>query len=500
MTPTEQTADRKTRYSWPLIFLPFILLFIPLAILPLHLIQIGHLHDWAAFSNERGGVTWYIWLVLVPMTVAGSWLLYRLPSAAFSRVSAKMVVAGAILLALPLFFAPPVLSTDVYHSLFYGENMALGLNPYRTTLSDRPDSVYAPAVFFVYQHWPSPYGPLWLQLMRASVSTFHAIGSKLFFLRSIMLLFHLVLAFVMGSLLVSDQAKRRKIVTLLAWSPALLIFGVSEIHPDTIIGSIIAIAAWAAVRRKIGLTIFLITVAGLLKPTALIMMPLVFLWYLTAEGRKAIPRLLRSCIFPAVLTLVVVSPLWVGTKTFDGIRQQAKLMSTTYVHTPLSFFLSGYSNTRSARGQHVIPDQFISNRIISQPISYVTLPQPAVRGAKALSLAAFLAIFFWLAVQLARKKATLLFAILSTLLAFTVFGVQWYMSWYILWVLPFVVAEYRIAKLATIYLIALIPALFYQPVLGMIFLGFGAGFINALLHTFRKDARREKSVLPRATT
>ncbi|MBI4415038.1 MAG: hypothetical protein HY566_02250 [Candidatus Kerfeldbacteria bacterium] len=474
------------------ILLPFLLLFLPFAILPFHLVQIGHQNDWVAFSNERGGVTWYVWLVLVPMTVLGSWLLYRLPLAAFNRLSVKLVVAGAVLLAIPLFFSPPIFSGDIYHSLFYGESSTLGLNPYLTTVADRPASVYAPSVFFGYDRLPAPYGPLWLRLMQISSVFFgDNVAANILFLRCLMLFAHILLVLVAASLLMADSATRKKTILMFAWSPALLLFTVSELHSDVLVGLGIGLAVLAARRRRMWVSLLIITTAGLLKPTALIIAPLLMAWYLATEGKKAIARLLFSTLVSTALALLIVMPLWAGTKTFDGIRQQAALVSTTYIQTPLAFFLTGRDHTLPVRTSGLQADELVRERLLTQPIQNLRLPSTAVRGATLLSMAAFAAIFFWIAMQLLRKKLPLIFMLLSALMALLFFGMHWFMPWYILWVLPLALAEFRVAKVTALYLLALIPALFYQPVLGMIFFGFVAGFVNALLRAFRNgDAEK----------
>nr|WP_225953211.1 polyprenol phosphomannose-dependent alpha 1,6 mannosyltransferase MptB [Kibdelosporangium phytohabitans] len=86
-----------------------------------------------------------------------------------ARMDARGMARATAVWSAPLLFAPPLFSTDLYTYLAQGAVADAGFNPYRTVPAEVPGPISDNAAgqwLFV----PSPYGPLFIGLMRSVVS------------------------------------------------------------------------------------------------------------------------------------------------------------------------------------------------------------------------------------------------------------------------------------------------------------------------------------------
>jgi hypothetical protein len=174
-----------------------------------------------------------VWFVALAMLIRAWWSLR-------DETDQRSVLVTALIWSLPLLFAPPLGSHDIYAYACQGQLFNAGFNLYEvgpaalpcTWLSDVPE---------LWRETPTPYGPLWIVIEGAAAWLAH--GS----LPAVVLL--LRLAAVLGLLLCVAAAHRlagRN--ALLAASPLVLVHVVSGAHNDVVLAGLV-LAGFVAARR-----------------------------------------------------------------------------------------------------------------------------------------------------------------------------------------------------------------------------------------------------------
>lgn len=216
-----------------------------------------------------------VWFVALAMLIRAWWALRE-------ETGQRSVLVTAAIWSVPLLFAPPLGSHDVYAYACQGQLFNAGLDLYEvgpaalpcTWLSDVPE---------LWRDTPTPYGPLWIAVEGAAAWLAH--GS----LPAVVLL--LRVAAVLGLLLCVVAVQRlSRGNAVLAASPLVLVHVVSGAHNDVVLAGLL-LAGFVAARRPgpaagaaSGLAVGL---AVAVKVTALVAAPFVLLLLFFAGTPRA---------------------------------------------------------------------------------------------------------------------------------------------------------------------------------------------------------------------
>jgi hypothetical protein len=175
------------------------------------------------------------WLALVVSVHAGS-------------LGRRAVAAVAVIWAVPLALAAPLLSFDVYSYLSYGKLMATGHDPYSTgPAALGPGSAFAAHVDPQFLHLKAPYGPAGLLVARLGVVA----GSPS---HGVVVLTLVAVGCIAAVALILDRLCRPedRALALALWlaSPLVLIHLLAGVHLDDIMVLLVALACLAARHQR----------------------------------------------------------------------------------------------------------------------------------------------------------------------------------------------------------------------------------------------------------
>lgn len=254
--------------------------------------------------------------------------LLLLPKVPLRR--ALPVIAGVTVLApLLLLTTYPALAADVFGYLMYGRIVSEhGGNPYVEVANAFPTDPYYPPVGGDWRDYPAPYGPVWVWVsaLVTLLAGSHQIAALLT-LKLIVILAHLgVAAFVW--LLARDisGSERMAAWALLAygWNPLAITHFALDAHNDAPMVLFLLAAIWLMRRQRPDLALPALTLSVLVKFVPALLAPL-FLLAARHQPRRALTGLAASIALAALAYL----PLWEGISTFDGVRQQSTLRTSS---------------------------------------------------------------------------------------------------------------------------------------------------------------------------
>ena len=222
--------------------------------------------------------------------------LYILGARQISKMSKPpkltLLLATAVILALPLIFTYPVNANDIFRYVIRGRIQTVyAANPY----TDAPTAFPNDPLLALAGEWAgntSPYGPVWEMISGGvtAVSSGNLLAGLLLF-KGIGLLAHLLTAVLIYK---TASHNKLKLAYLWAFNPALLLIFVANGHNDSLM--IFWLSLGLLVIRKGGNLpgILLMAVAALTKPIAVLALPLIFIETVrirsTQSIRESIPR------------------------------------------------------------------------------------------------------------------------------------------------------------------------------------------------------------------
>jgi hypothetical protein len=258
--------------------------------------------------------------------LTGLYVLYfaaaRLARGRLTRLGVVVVLGGAALVQLMAILAPFGLSGDVYSYVSYGRIFALyGGSPYLQTPSQYPDDPYFPYVY--WKHVPSFYGPLWTLISgQLALVAGEDVGLAVALFRLVEAASALIAAAVVLLLLRRVDPDRALVgAVFLGWCPFVVIESGLGAHNDALMGLLIVVGlalAWPGRARPAIGAVAAIVLAGLVKLTALALLPLLGLYVLRSEPawRERAIFVLGSAAATVVIASAVVLPVWAGPSTF----------------------------------------------------------------------------------------------------------------------------------------------------------------------------------------
>ncbi|MFI6100435.1 polyprenol phosphomannose-dependent alpha 1,6 mannosyltransferase MptB [Lentzea sp. NPDC051213] len=213
------------------------------------------------------------------------------------------VLVAVTVWTLPLLFAPPLFSKDIYSYLAQGQLALSGYDPYtvgpavlQSTLSEN--------VSWVWQHTPAPYGPLFILIAKAIVWVTDAsvilgvVAMRLSIAGGLVLL-----CWALPGLSRHLGGKSAIALWLVAANPLLLIHLIGGAHNDLLMIGLMAAGVLLVLDRRHVLGFVLLGLAFSVKATAIVIVPfLVWIWAARLEGDKRTQ--FRKALLPAVAAFV----------------------------------------------------------------------------------------------------------------------------------------------------------------------------------------------------
>ncbi len=222
----------------------------------------------------------------------------RLARGPVSSLGLAVIFGVGILAQTVAVLAPYALSGDVFSYAMYGRMYALhGGSPYVETPAQ-----YASDPYYAYVFWkfvPSFYGPLWTLISGAiAVLAGDDVGTSVLLYRLVEAASALLAAVVVFGVLWRLDPERALVgAALIAWSPLVIVESGLGAHNDVLMAALIVVGlALAWTRRPVlgVLSVGAIVLAGLVKLTALAVLPLLGIYLLrTAPSWRA--RLGAGC-------------------------------------------------------------------------------------------------------------------------------------------------------------------------------------------------------------
>jgi hypothetical protein len=281
--------------------------------------------------------------------LSGSW--WRLGR---TRVTPPWLLATAGLWAVPLLLAPPLASRDVYAYACQGALWNAGADPYSAGAADG-GCPWVDAVPAIWQHSPTPYGPLAVSLSAAAAAT----GNLLVAIGVLRLIAvaGVVLVAVYGDRLAracgTDPAAARWLAVL---SPLVLLHAVSGAHNDALVAGLIvtalAVATAARTPYVLGAGV-LLGLAVAVKVTALVAVPFVVLLAVRDGGPKAIARAAAGVVGAAAIAFGTLSlGTGLGTGWVGALRDTGSLVQWTSPPTGLGMAVGYLLRAAGAPGAY----------------------------------------------------------------------------------------------------------------------------------------------------
>ncbi|MGE3913010.1 MAG: hypothetical protein AB7K36_26870, partial [Chloroflexota bacterium] len=238
-------------------------------------------------------------------------------------VAGVLAVLGvAVLFQALMIVSPYSLSGDVFSYGSYGRIYAVyGGSPYLETPAEYPAD---PFTSFVYwKHVPSFYGPLWTLISgQVALLAGSDVGLAVLLFRTVAgggVLASSLLAFLLLRHIDPERALAGTL--LIAWSPLAIVESGLGAHNDVLMGLLIVLGlllAWQPQWWFAALSVGAVVLAGLVKATALALLPLLGIYLLRkAPGWRArIGTVVMSAVLAAGISAAIVWPVWVGPDTF----------------------------------------------------------------------------------------------------------------------------------------------------------------------------------------
>jgi len=216
-------------------------------------------------------------LVVGAALLIQAWLMVGLDAVKGRLERIQVLYIALVSWCAPLLFAVPLFSRDVYSYYMQGQMQLHGHNPYSSGVSVVP-GWFSSGVDPLWGNAPSPYGPLFLLLEKfvAQICSTSALTSVLWF-RALAVLGIVIICIQVPKLATRHGISPISALWLGALNPLVIFHFVAGAHNDALM---IGLAFWGlnqALEKNFFKSIFLITLAIAIKPSAFVILPFVAL-------------------------------------------------------------------------------------------------------------------------------------------------------------------------------------------------------------------------------
>lgn len=246
-----------------------------------------------AFGHGRTLFTAVLYLGLVLLLAA--WV--RLGHS----TSAREVTGTAWLWCVPLLFAPPLFSTDLYTYLAQGAVAQAGLDPYTHVPAEVPGAI-ADSAAGDWLYISSPYGPLHILIVKSVLAvTGENVVLGVFLTRLAMVAGLALLCAALPVLCRYLGARPERALWMTVANPLMVLCVVAGGHNDLLMVGLLAAGTALVLTRAPVAGFALVALAAAVKAPAALALPfLVWVWAARRFGR-------RGFVFAAAVSIVVVT-------------------------------------------------------------------------------------------------------------------------------------------------------------------------------------------------
>jgi hypothetical protein len=402
--------------------------------LPAHYLSVKD--ELAAFTSREPwrGVLFYAALALLfgLYLLAVRLLLHRRAGGAV----ASMVALWTLVFCLFLIPVQPFTSSDVYAYVFQGRIVAvLGENPFVHLYKEFASDPFYSLVTFHNLPVSTGYGPLWIGIEAAlGWLARNQLLANLLLFKGLAAALHLA-----GSVLVYITMKRQAPeqaaagMLFYAWNPLLLFELVANAHNDVVVAFLALLGFYLLSQGRWWAAIPSLTGAALVKPVALLWLPLAAIWSLAQLNRwnERFRRTTTMALLVLVPVAVAYAPFWAGPATFQGLVAQSDIHGNS------------------------LPDLIIWSLWGVWPQARLQI----VEGIK-LGTALVFAPFYLFQLSVARREP--MRAAFDTMLFYLLFVGFQFMPWYVVWLLvPAALQGDPFRRRLALILSALAPLLYF---------------------------------------
>jgi hypothetical protein len=290
----------------------------------------------ARSRTAREVFSWVTVIALIPLLWRG-WQIVNLSHSEPSIV--RLLIIFAAVFCLIALFTTPYHSTDVFGYVNRGwQQLHYGQDPYVHTVSEISNRAGDP---MLREHWiynPSPYGFLFTGISYVACW----LGQGNWWVTLLIIKFVNVLAYACTGVLVwlGTKALGREHAEgplyLFLWNPIILVHNLANGHNDLIVGMLVLMSFYLALRRVYFWIIPFVVMGVLIKYAPIVMLPFAvgLVWRKVGSLRAA-----GSCLFAVVLAALASLPYIGDWRSFrlEDIRDNAVLIDNS-LHSFLIHF------------------------------------------------------------------------------------------------------------------------------------------------------------------
>ncbi|MCC3314631.1 alpha-(1-_6)-mannopyranosyltransferase A [Nocardia africana] len=388
------------------------------------LLEAAHL-SWLRFGHGYALATIVVWLGVLSMIIAWVRLgritigtgAHRGPGSTVTLNELRAIVGIWI---LPLLFAVPMFSQDVYSYLAQGALLRDGFDPYKVGPVVNP-GVLLDNVSPVWTTTTAPYGPIFLLMGQAITSiTGDNVVAGTIAMRLVMLPGLALMMWAVPHMTKHLGGKPTVALWLAVLNPLVLIHLIGGVHNEMLMVGLMAAGIALVLERHHAAGIVVVAIGVAIKATAGVALPfLVWIWMIhererrAAENKGPLPHPIRTFVKIAGLGVSVFAVVFVAASAVAGV---------------------GIGWLTALSGSKKIINWLSLPTIMAHMVTWVTplnLGEVLVwtRGLCALALVAILAWTWW------RYKSSERDAVMGILIAFVAIvilspaALPWYYSW-----------------------------------------------------------------------
>ena len=327
------------------------------------------------------------------------------------------VVATSVVIATAVFaVAPPLLSTDVFNYIAYGQMGTHGINPYLhgpAVMQGQPVYGYTG---HLWKNVPSAYGPLFTLFTYALAPL--GVAGAFWALKAITAAAALATAWLLWATAKRMNIASGPVLALVALNPLVLVYAVGGAHNDVLMTTPLAAALYFAVAKRPAAAGAAVVTAIAIKLSAGIALPFVLLG---ARPRK------RALAGAAVATVVLggVALLVFGTPLTNMGKALAAQQHFNWIVVSVPSFIGHYLHLGK-------PDHLARQALMALAAAVAVVMLIRARGGRG-----------WIA-----GAAVAMLVLLAT--------TAWVLPWYIVWALPFAALTRRRALPAAAILVSVL--------------------------------------------
>jgi hypothetical protein len=297
------------------------------------------IYQFAARELWRG--VWF-YLALAALFVCYLLAYRQVRDAPLDSGAARRILLWTGVFCLLLIPSQPITSSDVYGYVFQGRIVAvLGENPFAHLYNEFAGDPFYYLVTFHDLPATTGYGPLWVAVEAALgwLARDRLLLNLLLF-KGLAAGFHLLNAWLVYATL-QRLAPRHSLGGLLfyAWNPLLLHELVANAHNDAAVAALVLLGFYLLSRSRLIqsprldrpgwglLAIPCLAAAALVKPVAVLWLPLVAVWLL-AQSPGWAARLRQAgamAVLAALPAVAAYAPFWAGAATLRGVWAQSDI-------------------------------------------------------------------------------------------------------------------------------------------------------------------------------